>query len=94
MEDIKEMLTSHENINKKVAHTQGKHKGITAIVANKSQRKRLKEIATTMERRAIWRKIVGPRKSLKRVILPLPIKRMIVMKNRKLKHQSASRKMS
>lgn len=49
-EDLTEMLTSHKDINKKVAYRREKHKGITAMVANTSQRKGSKRIATTVER--------------------------------------------
>lgn len=69
------MLTSHEDISKKVAHLHGEHKGIIAMVANTNQRKSSKEIAITIERRAIRRKIVSPRKSLKREMLALQIKK-------------------
>lgn len=51
VEDLKKMMTSHEDINKKVAHLQGEHKGIVAMVANTNQRKSSKEIATTVERK-------------------------------------------
>ncbi len=50
VEDLTEMLTSHEDINKKVAHRRKKYKEITAMVANTSQIKGSKGIATTVER--------------------------------------------
>lgn len=52
VEDLKEMLISQEVTNKKVAHKQREHKRIMVMVANTSQRKSSKEIATTAERGA------------------------------------------
>ena len=49
------------------------------MVANISQRKSSKGIATTWERGTTWRKIVGLRKNLRRVMSPLPIRRKIVI---------------
>lgn len=50
VEDSKKILTSHEDINKKVTHRQEKHKRIATMVASTSQRRSLKEITKIAER--------------------------------------------
>ena len=56
------------------------------------KKKLLKGITTIVKREVIWRKITGLRKSLRRAMPPLPIRRKIVTRNKKLKHQSPLRK--
>lgn len=57
MKDLKEMLTSHENTNKKVAHRQGEHKRIMATVANTNQKESSNGSATTQKKGPYGEKI-------------------------------------